>query len=305
MSDVQQRIEGLVKSNKVMLFMKGSPEAPRCGFSATVVGILGQYLPEYATFDVLSDPGVREGIKEYADWPTIPQLYVDGEFVGGCDIVREMDESGELLEALGDSVELPAPPQITITDAAAATFKSALAEAEEDDILRLAVDGTFRHDLELGTARKVDVIVESNGIKLALDPASARRAAGLVIDYVDKPQPGFKMDNPQAPARVQPISPEDVKAMLDANEDFWFLDVRTPAEVAQAKVDGAKLLTKDVFSEVNELPKDTKLVFMCHHGMRSFQAAEHFTGRGFKNVFNLTGGIDAWSNQVDPSVPKY
>lgn len=305
MSDVQQQIEGLVKSNKVVLFMKGSPEAPRCGFSATVVGILGQYLPEYTTFDVLSDPGVREGIKEYADWPTIPQLYVDGEFVGGCDIVREMDESGELVEALGDAVELPDPPQITITDAAAKTFKEALTEAEEDDILRLAVDGTFRHDLELGTARKVDVIVESNGIKLALDPASARRAAGLVIDYVETPQPGFKMDNPQAPARVQPISPQDVKAMIDGGEDFWFLDVRTPAEVAQAKIDGAKLLTKDVFSEVNELPKDTKLVFMCHHGMRSFQAAEHFTQRGFKNVFNMTGGIVAWSDQVDPSVPKY
>ena len=305
MSDVQKQIKGLVESNKVLLFMKGTPEAPRCGFSATVAGILGQYLPEYATFDVLSDPGVREGIKEYADWPTIPQLYVDGEFVGGCDIVREMDESGELVEALGDAVELPDPPQITITDAAAKTFKEALTEAEEDDILRLAVDGTFRHDLELGTARKVDVIVESNGVKLALDPASARRAAGLVIDYVEKPQPGFKMDNPQAPAQVRPISPEDVKALIDAGEDFWFLDVRTPAEVAQAKVDAAKLLTKDVFSEVNELPKDTKLVFMCHHGMRSFQAAEHFTGRGFKNVFNMTGGIDAWSNQVDSSVPKY
>jgi len=305
MSDVQQTIEGLVKSNKVMLFMKGSPEAPRCGFSATVVGILGQYLPDYATFDVLSDQSVREGIKEFSDWPTIPQLYVDGEFVGGCDIVREMDESGELVEALGDAVELPDPPEITITDAAAATFKAALADAEEGDILRLAVDGTFRHDLELGTARKVDVIVESNGIKLAVDPSSARRAAGLTIDYVEKPQPGFKMDNPQAPAQVQPITPEDVKAMLDGGEDFWFLDVRTPAEVAQAKIDSAKLLTKDVFTEINELPKDTKLVFHCHHGMRSFQAAEHFTARGFKNVFNMTGGIDAWSNQVDPSVPKY
>ena len=305
MSDVQQQIEGLVKSNKVLLFMKGTPEAPRCGFSATVAGILGQYLPEYATFDVLSDPAVREGIKEYADWPTIPQLYVDGEFVGGCDIVREMDESGELVETLGDAVELPDPPKITITDAAAKTFKEALTEAEEDDILRLAVDGTFRHDLELGTARKVDVIVESNGIKLAIDPASARRAEGLVIDYVETPQPGFKMDNPQAPARVQPISPEDVKAMMDSGEDFRFLDVRTPAEVAQAKIEGAKLLTKDVFAELNELPKDTKLVFMCHHGMRSFQAGEHFTQRGFKNVFNMTGGIVAWSDRVDPSVPKY
>ena len=89
-------IESLVKTNRVMLFMKGNPTFPQCGFSAAVVEVLKKHGMPFHHFNVLSDQAVREGIKEFAEWPTIPQLYVDGEFVGGCDIVREMDFNGEL-----------------------------------------------------------------------------------------------------------------------------------------------------------------------------------------------------------------
>lgn len=98
--ETRQKIQSLVDSDRVVLFMKGSRTMPQCGFSAQVVQILDQLIPEYTTVDVLSDPDVRQGIKEYASWPTIPQLYVGGEFVGGCDIVTEMYQSGELREAL-------------------------------------------------------------------------------------------------------------------------------------------------------------------------------------------------------------
>ena len=99
MSDVQNRIDTLVKGNKVVLFMKGSPAMPQCGFSARAATILAHLgASEFAHVDVLSDPEVRQGIKAYSNWPTIPQLYVKGEFVGGCDIVREMYETGELTE---------------------------------------------------------------------------------------------------------------------------------------------------------------------------------------------------------------
>jgi monothiol glutaredoxin len=96
----RQRIDDLVKSHRVVLFMKGDRQVPQCGFSATVVQILDQLLPDYATLDVLQDPEIRDGIKEYSSWPTIPQLYVGGEFQGGCDIVREMYETGELEKLL-------------------------------------------------------------------------------------------------------------------------------------------------------------------------------------------------------------
>lgn len=96
----KQRIEDQVKRNRVMLFMKGSPAMPQCGFSAQVVEMLNRESVEFESLDVLGDPDVRQGIKEFSDWPTIPQLYVGGEFVGGCDIVTELYQSGELTKVL-------------------------------------------------------------------------------------------------------------------------------------------------------------------------------------------------------------
>jgi monothiol glutaredoxin len=96
MSDVQERIDTLVKANDVVLFMKGSALFPQCGFSSRAVAILDHLGVPYETVDVLQDQDVRNGIKEYSDWPTVPQLYVKGEFVGGSDIMMEMFESGEL-----------------------------------------------------------------------------------------------------------------------------------------------------------------------------------------------------------------
>ena len=101
--NVQDFIDELVKGNKVMLFMKGNKFFPACGFSARAVQILGHMGVEFETFDVLSDMEVRQGIKEYASWPTIPQLYIDGEFVGGSDIMMEMFENGELKQALSET----------------------------------------------------------------------------------------------------------------------------------------------------------------------------------------------------------
>ena len=99
--DVRSQIDGTIKKHKVVLFMKGTRHFPQCGFSATVVSILNQLTPAYETVNVLTDAKVREGIKEYSQWPTIPQLYIDGEFVGGCDIVKALHASGELKKKLG------------------------------------------------------------------------------------------------------------------------------------------------------------------------------------------------------------
>ena len=96
MTDVHQRIDDEVKANPVLLFMKGTPVFPQCGFSAAVVQILSQLGVKFKAVDVLKDPEIRSGIKDYSQWPTIPQLYVKGEFVGGADIVREMFQAGEL-----------------------------------------------------------------------------------------------------------------------------------------------------------------------------------------------------------------
>ncbi|MBO6689016.1 MAG: Grx4 family monothiol glutaredoxin [Henriciella sp.] len=100
--DVQKSIGEAVKANDVLLFMKGTPTFPQCGFSSVVVQVLDYLGVEYQAVNVLEDQDVREGIKAFSDWPTIPQLYVKGEFVGGCDIIKEMFEAGELKEFMAE-----------------------------------------------------------------------------------------------------------------------------------------------------------------------------------------------------------
>ena len=102
MSDAQQRIDEIVKNNDIVLFMKGTALFPQCGFSSRAVAILDHLGVPFETVDVLQDAEVRQGIKEYSDWPTIPQLYVKGEFVGGSDIMMEMFEAGELQQLFAD-----------------------------------------------------------------------------------------------------------------------------------------------------------------------------------------------------------
>ena len=102
MTDVRERIDELVGANDVVLFMKGTALFPQCGFSSRAVAILDHLGVAFETVDVIQDPEIRQGIKEYSDWPTVPQLYVKGEFVGGSDIMMEMFEAGELQQLLED-----------------------------------------------------------------------------------------------------------------------------------------------------------------------------------------------------------
>jgi len=99
-NEINNQIKQLIDNNDIVLFMKGSNDFPQCGFSATVTHILNTIGANYLDVDVLQDMNIRQGIKEFSDWPTIPQLYVKGEFVGGCDIIRDMHEEGELAELL-------------------------------------------------------------------------------------------------------------------------------------------------------------------------------------------------------------
>jgi monothiol glutaredoxin len=96
MEDINKKIESQLSDNKIVLYMKGTKEMPQCGFSAKVVQILNSFGVDYETVDVLADPEIRQGIKDFSNWPTLPQLYVDGKFIGGCDICVEMFQNGEL-----------------------------------------------------------------------------------------------------------------------------------------------------------------------------------------------------------------
>jgi monothiol glutaredoxin len=307
-STTRQRIEEMIASNDVVLFMKGNREAPQCGFSSTVVGILDGLVADYATADVLADSVVREGIKEYSQWPTIPQLYVRGEFLGGCDIVQELAASGELAQSLG--VDAPPPsehPEVSVTPAGAEALRAAARSVPEDAVLHLGIDARFQNKLYFAPRGPNEITVESEGMVIALDPLSAGRANGSIIDVVDTPQgPGFRIDNPNAPAgQVKQAGVQEIKRQLDAGELREFFDVRAPEERAKASIPGTRLMTQEEAERISGLPKDTPLAFHCHHKYRSQAAAEHFAGLGFTNVTNVVGGIEAWSLEVDPEVPRY
>ena len=302
----RDRIDGLIGGSRVMLFMKGDRTQPQCGFSARVIDILESYGPEYETLDVLQNPDLREGIKVYSSWPTIPQLYVGGEFVGGCDIITEMHASGELYGALGVDPPPEVVPKIEITDDAAEGLRQAAAQSGgPDQHLHLSIDRSFQSSLSMAPQGAMDVVVEANGVTLMVDRMSAPRADGIRISVVDTPQGrGFKVDNPNAPTLGR-MSVQELAALRKSGESFELLDVRTPSEFETARIEGARLLDQALFDELRTLPKDTKLVFICHHGPRGVNAAEQFLGLGFTNVHNVEGGIHAWSLEIDPDVPQY
>ncbi|HZH44799.1 MAG TPA: Grx4 family monothiol glutaredoxin [Lysobacter sp.] len=302
---LRSRIDSLLQSHRVVLFMKGSPEAPQCGFSAKAVGILDALVPgAYVHIDVLADPEIREGIKVYGQWPTIPQLYVDGELVGGSDIVEQLAGSGELHGLLGLPAPDRSPPKLTITPAAAEQLRAAIANAGGEYAVRLDVDARYNTRLQLAPHDPDAIAVEIDGVRVQTDWMSARRADGVTIEWVDDHRGrGLMVNNPNAPAPVKPITPAETAERVRRGA-LRLVDVRPPAERALASAP-VPFDTLDAGTEALEaLPKDTPLAFLCHHGTRSAQAAAHFRALGFSEVYNIEGGIDAWAD-VDPAVARY
>ena len=221
-SDPKGRIEQMLSGSPVFLFMKGTPESPQCGFSYKVTDILKSWKVPFQSFDVLSDESIRQGIKDYADWPTIPQLYINKEFIGGTDIVDEMSSNGEL-----------------------------------GDLLKEA--------------------------------------------FPDK-----EFTPPPPPAQVLEIPAVEAAEILKVNPDISLLDVRSPQEREQACIENSVLLDQELVEEMlGSLDPESPLMFYCHVGQRSRQAAQYFTSQGFQHVYNISDGISGWSSSVDSSIPQY
>ncbi len=304
-TEVHQRIKSLVTSDPVVLFMKGTREQPQCGFSATVIGILESIGPQYSTVNVLEDPAIREGIKSYSEWPTIPQLYIDGEFVGGCDLVQQMYTAGELHRALGLEAVEARVPTISISDAAADAIREVNGQ-HPNLAVHLKIDRAYNHEFSLAPAKGHEIVAHANDIDILLDMDSAQRAEGLAIDMAETADgAGFQITNPGAPAPVAQLTVQELKAMMDAGQPLHLFDVREQSERDIASIEGSRLLDEAAVKFIDDLPRDALLVFQCHSGMRSQSAAEYFRAQGFTNVRNLAGGIDAWSQHIDASVPRY
>jgi monothiol glutaredoxin len=301
---VRNKIEDFVNSSKVVLFMKGTPQQPQCGFSAKTVAALESVIPDYVAVNVLDDSEVREGIKVFGNWPTIPQLYIDGELVGGCDIVLTMLNSGELHQVLGLEQPDRTAPEITVTPAAAEKIQEAM-EGHEGIGLHFQIDANWSSQFNMAPPQGHEIAAESNGIKVLMDIATAQRARGAVIDWVSTMQgEGLAIDLPQAPAPVKQMTVQELAERLKAG-DITLVDVRGPDERARASIEGSVALDRETIEELEKMPKDTSIAFLCHHGNSSMGAAEYFRKQGFTNISNVAGGIHAWSMEIDSSVPGY
>lgn len=298
-------IESVIQSDRVVLFMKGTRTQPQCGFSATIIGMLDVILSDYTTVNVLEHPEVREGIKTYSNWPTIPQLYIENEFMGGCDVVKQMFNTGALHEALGVEAPDRTAPTISLSDAAAQTIRNAT-EGNSGMSVHLSIDARWQHNFNLGPAEGHEVKASDNGVEILMDVATAQKAKGLSIDMTETPQgSGFSINNPNAPPPVNQLSVRDLKNALDEGEKVHLYDVRPPLEREKASITGGRPMDEDGMTEIDALPRDAMLVFYCHTGQRSQGAAERYRLQGFGNVHNLAGGISAWSAEIDESVPRY
>ncbi len=304
-SIVRGRIETLLAQNSVVLFMKGVQGAPQCGFSAKASGILDSLGVEYASINVLADAEIREGIKVFGNWPTIPQLYVRGELIGGSDIISGLMESGELFPLLGVAAPDRTPPQIRITPAAASAIRGAMGDAD-GLALHLSIGPRYEAQFQLAPPAPGDVVSESEGIAVHFDLASAQRARGLEIDWVEDVRgAGLTIRNPNAPPAVKSLAVETLRDRLAAGS-ITVIDVRPIAARSIAPFSGNhEVLDEDSRSRLEALDKDTPIAFLCHHGNSSRQAAEHFRALGFRDVWNVEEGIDAWSQRIDPSVARY
>lgn len=305
---LEDRIRQVIEQHEVVLFMKGTRSAPQCGFSARVVDILDGYLEEYATVDVLADPALREGIKAFSSWPTIPQLYVRQKFVGGSDIVHEMVKSGELTEVLGRAPMELVKPEVKITAPAKAAFLRFWDSDgdTEEPVVRLTIGSDWEALLDLDEERDGDVVIEYEELALVMTGSTAKRANGVVIDFVERgSQVGFRVDNPGRPPMVKQLSVGELDDWIKKGKPHLLIDVRTVEERVTAKIESAVMLDDALRASIESMDREKTIVFHCHHGGRSQRAAEHFLRMGFRDVHNLQGGIDAWSLHVDPDVPRY
>ena len=301
---VKNKIEDYVKGNKVVLFMKGTPQQPMCGFSAKTVAALDSLVPDYVAVNVLDDSDIREGIKVYGNWPTIPQLYIDGELVGGCDIILNMLNSGELHQCLGLQEPDRTAPEITITTVASEKILEAM-QGHEGIALHFQVDANWDAQFNLAPPQGHEIASESNGIQVLMDIATAQRAQGAVIDWASTMEgEGLAIDLPQAPVPVKQITVLELAQKLEAGEVI-LVDVRGADDRNRAQIEGSLVLDRETIEKLESMPRDTGIAFYCHHGNSSMGAAEYFRKQGFTDISNVAGGIHAWSMEVDSAVPTY
>ncbi len=291
MSTPAQQVDDAIASDDVVVFMKGTREAPHCGFSAQMVEILNHLLPNYSTFDVRDDVELRRVVKERSGWPTFPQLYVRGEFIGGSDIVKELFVSGDLAGRLGVApAELPSPELHFSQRALEQLVRLAAGQP-----VRIELDARGDSHLSVSQRQSSDIELSVGDIVVVMDVLTATRADGLRVDYLPEPG-GFIVSH----AKVTPITAARFTEMLAMQEPLLVVDCRTLAEYSTGSVPGAEHLNQALLEHLAGANEERTVVFVCRNGSRSSNVAEHFAVLNGTPARYLEGGLERWRSTGAP-----
>lgn len=303
----RQRIETLLRAHRLVVFMNGAPDAPERFFSHKICRLLDGLGLDYAYVDVSADSKLREQIKAYGGLQAIPQLYLDGQPLGGNEVVEQMAGADELHAALGLPVPDRTPPAVRLTPAAAEFLRGVVRGKGEGTVVDIAVDPQFRSSLRFGPRRNDAIAAEMDGVALQFDLASARRAEGLSIDWQDVERgPSLLLSHPRAPVPkpVRWISPSEADARVRAGT-LTIVDLRREEERALARLSVPFLYLDEGTHEIRHMPPQAPLAVLCHRGERCWHGAQHLVQLGHRDVYAIEGGIDAWAADVDASIPRY
>lgn len=287
--ELKNKLQAMVDSHDVVLFMKGDRQQPQCGFSARVVGILEDLEVDYQTFNVFSDPDIRSGMKDFSQWPTFPQLYFQQEFIGGCDIVTDMMQNGDLATMLGVTLEDVPAPSIQLSPSITQLFRESL--EQHGGGIHLTVPKDFQYDIAIGPKQGNQMEVIVDGIPFYLTRGSAKRADGISLDFRDGDSGGVMIDNPNEPT-FSDLDTQEFDTWLSETDNAKVYQIGTDADTLHP---AAVLLTASTHQEIRELSKDHPIAFICNHGVRSSQAAKSLAFQGYTNVINVMGGMAAWT----------
>ncbi|WP_394538546.1 glutaredoxin domain-containing protein [Lysobacter enzymogenes] len=303
----RQRIETLLRAHRLVVFMNGAPDAPERFFSHKICRLLDGLGLDYAHVDVSADSKLREQIKAYGGLQAIPQLYLDGQPLGGSEVVERMAGADELHAALGLPAPDRTPPAVRLTQAAAEFLRGVVRGKGAGTVVDIAVDPQFRSSLRFGPRRNDAIAAEVDGVALQFDLASARRAEGLSIDWQDVERgPSLLLNHPRAPVPkpVRWLSPSEADARVRAGT-LTIVDLRREEERALARLSVPFLYLDEGTHEIRNMPPQAPLAVLCHRGERCWHGAQHLVQLGHRDVYAIEGGIDAWAADVDASIPRY